>query len=195
VNRIRTWWLNRRHQEAYAIWDAIRRDEQRRRQERADSTGGVRLAAERAPQTVDSIRKQAQQPDAVALRRDRLLCATGQMTIARFKDLHPELFLEESSVLTVPPEPVRPEPRFCHHPGAVTEFRVPAPGFRKRRTATGYRLRRNRPDPGAGYFVRRCLDCPASSAWVPVGSSMELTLPPWPIPTTGETPPGCNGGA
>jgi hypothetical protein len=155
VNRIRAWLLGRRVQQAV---DAIKEQAVR----------PVPVASD-ANDLQEYLEGGSRQQDAAALRMDRRLCATGQMTIARFRELHPELFREESPILHLDPEPVRPEPRFCHHPDAVT--------------VTG---------PLRGVTEVSCPVCPARAyaQWPTVP-----TLLPWLIPTTGTTPPDCNGGA
>lgn len=84
--------------------------------------------------------------------------------------------------------------RLCRHPDAVTEFYRGPAAFRRRHTPAGsWKLVRR---ACAGYYVRRCPDCPARLAQAAVpGVSVHLELSPWLLPTTYRTPYDCNDAA
>lgn len=90
----------------------------------------------------------------------------------------------------------RPDPEFCFHPRAVTEYRVLS-AFRWTRVRRGSRWRLRRASfRQLGVYTMRCPDCPAwASQQETPGSAVSLRLAPWWIPTTNATPDDCNGGA
>jgi hypothetical protein len=160
VTGIRTWWLRRRHPQAYGIADRIRRESERRIRELVIPDPRPYPAADAFRRRMDAVQAEARsldpvvnlaaavvarlpktdpedfndlqaylegdprQQDAAALRLDRRALASGQMTLAGFRELHPELIWPDpvvnlAAAAAVPLE-AWPEPRFCHHPAATT---------------------------------------------------------------------------